>query len=701
MSVRRWSAHSLACFAALGLLSAAAASLAAGPPPTVAAQPGVDPDAQSTWTDHVEPILSTNCFRCHGSEKQKGGLDLRAIQSILSGGTDGSVVVPGRPTESPLYLRIQPDSDEHMPPVKDQQLSAEEMSFVKEWIASLPIPGHPAPGTSKNVSWSQPAPSLMSLATSVKWEPPRGMQPSDAIDLLIEAKWRSQKVSGSGLCDDATFVRRVYLDLVGRIPTVAEAEAFVKSSDKRKRAVLVDRLLDGDEYPRRMAELLDVVLLGRKGKAAEAERKSQGWFAYLERAMAANRPWNVIVGELIVARPTSPENKGCVRFLYEQKNNHQQMAEVVAPIAFGVSIGCAQCHNHPLAHEIKQQNYWGLVAAFNRSTNADTSDGPALSESAVGGFVNFTNLKKESQPAILALLNDKVIEERRPAEGAKEEDADGNYVVPPVEEKNGDKANERDKGNGRRNHKRNPRHSAIPKFSRRQVVADAITKDNPLLARAFVNRVWAMLLGRGIVNPVNELDSRHIPSHPELLAWLSHDFELSGYDIKRLIRTIVLSRTYQLNAAGGGKMPPAPELFACGLEKPLSAEVLYRSLLTATGNPADDTDELRQALIAAFPALFEVEYNATMQQGAFLTNSPLFDRLLEPNGKNLTSRLLDLPTNEDRARDVFLNILGRSPDSGELAESVKYLDDRQTRPEAAVRHLEWAVLTSSEFLLNH
>ncbi len=145
MSVRQWSTHSLACFAALGLLSAAAASLAAGPPPTVAAQPDVDPDAQSTWTDHVEPILSKNCFRCHGSEKQKGGLDLRAIQSILSGGTDGSVVIPGRPTESPLYLRIQPDSDEHMPPVKDQQLSAEEMSFVKEWIATLPIPGHPGP----------------------------------------------------------------------------------------------------------------------------------------------------------------------------------------------------------------------------------------------------------------------------------------------------------------------------------------------------------------------------------------------------------------------------------------------------------------------------------------------------------------------------------------------------------------------------
>ena len=437
----------------------------------------------------------------------------------------------------------------------------------------------------------------------------------------------------------------------------------MKSSDEQKRAELVDRLLDGDEYPRRMAELFDVVLLERKGQAAEAERKSHGWFAYLEHSFAANRPWKEIVGDLIVARPNSPESKGAVWFLYEKKNNYQQMAEAVAPVAFGVSINCAQCHNHPLAHEIKQQNYWGLVAAFNRSTNADTSDGPALSESAIGGFVNFTNLKKESQPAILALLNDKTVDEKRPAEGAKEEDADGNYVVPPLH-------------GGSQRH---PRAAAIPKFSRRQAVAEAITHDNPLLARAFVNRIWAMLLGRGIINPVDQIDSRHLPSHPELLAWLSQDFEQNGYDIKRLIRTIVLSRTYQLKAPAAGKAPPAPELFACGLEKPLSAEVLYRSLLTATGNPSDDTDDLRRALIAAFPAVFEVEYNATLQQSAFLTNSPLIDRLLKPNGKNLTSRLLELSTNEERVRDVFQSVLGRSPDNDELSESVAYLDGRKAR----------------------
>ena len=222
-----------------------------------------------------------------------------------------------------------------------------------------------------------------------------------------------------------------------------------------------------------------------------------------------------------------------------------------------------------------------------------------------------------------------------------------------------------------------------------------------MLARAFVNRIWAILLGRGIINPVDQIDSRHLPSHPELLAWLSQDFEQNGYDVKHLIRTIVLSRTYQLRAPTARKLPPASELFACGLEKPLSAEALYRSLLTATGNTSDNTDDLRRALITTFPGVFEVEYNATLQQSAFFTNSPLIDRLLKPNGENLTSRLLELSTNEERVRHVFLSVLGRSPNKDELAESVAYLDARQARGEAAIRHLEWALLTSSEFLMNH
>lgn len=639
------------------------------------------------WINHIEPILAKNCFTCHGEKKKKGGLDLRGTQSIFAGGNDGSVIVAGRPADSVLYQRIQPNAKDHMPP-EDGQLSVEEVSLVQQWIMMLPTPSAGIPGTGIASTFTQSAPSLMEQAARVKWTPPTGMTGPAAIDFLIQQKCREAKVNGSALCDDRTFVRRVYLDLAGRIPTRTEMDAFASSNESQKRAVLVDKLLNGAEYPKHMAEVLDVALMERKGERAEVERKARGWFEYLEKSVAANRPWNLMVSDLIVARPKSPEQKGAVCFLYEKKNNYQLMAEGIAPVAFGISVSCAQCHNDPLAHEIKQQNYWGLVAAFNRSVNADTNMGAGVSEAATGGFVNFVNLKKESQPAIITLLNEKTIAEKRPADGAKEDDSDANYIVKPSKDK------------------KKPTIAAVPKFSRRAALAEAVTTDNPLLARAFVNRMWGLLMGRGIVSPVDQMDSKHPPSHPELLAYLADDFARSGYDVKRLIRTIVLSRTYQLDSKFDGPTAPAKELFACGLEKPLPAEVLYRSLLTATGDgspmaSAPATDVLRQKLIATFPGMFEVEYNATLQQAMFLTNNSMLDGLLKPEGSNLTARIERIEGSGAKVREAFMNVLGRWPDEEEMAKSVAYLDARSERPQAAVKQLIWVLIADPEFLLNH
>ena len=461
------------------ILWIAVMALGAEKPPVASTLPATNPAAQPMWVNHVEPILSRSCFKCHGGAKQKGGLDLRQPRTIFEGGTDGSVVIAGRAAESPLYQRIQVGAKDHMPPEDGEQLSAEEVSLLQQWIATLPATNNHPPITAGGVDWNQSAPSLMQLATRAKWQPPAAMQASEAIDHLIETRWRERKIQGNAVCDDRAFVRRIYLDLLGRIPTRAEADSFIQSPQEAKRAALVDKLLANDQYARHMSEVLDVVLMERKGAKAESDRKANGWMEFLRSAMAENRPWNEVVEAMIVGRPTKADQKGAVWFLYERKNNYQQMAEAVAPVVFGVSIACAQCHGHPLAHEIKQQNYWGLVAAFNRTTNADTSEGPALSESAIGGFVSFTNLKKESQPAILSLLNDQTIAEKRPADGVKEVDSDGNYIVPPAKEKG------------------KPHKSALPRFSRRAVVAQAVTHGNPLLARAFVNRIWAMLMGRG------------------------------------------------------------------------------------------------------------------------------------------------------------------------------------------------------------
>ena len=156
--------------------------------------------------------------------------------------------------------------------------------------------------------------------------------------------------------------------------------------------------------------------------------------------------------------------------------------------------------------------------------------------------------------------------------------------------------------------------------------APGVTHDSPLLARAMVNRVWALLFGRGLVHPVDLMDSKHPPSHPELLDWLARDFERSGYDVKRLIRTLCGTRAYQFDSrpAKSSKTKAAsPDAFARALDKPLTAEQLFRSLLVATtGNVANkDEKELRRAFIKQFPDLFPAEYNASLQQAMFLSNS--------------------------------------------------------------------------------
>ena len=378
-----------------------------------------------------------------------------------------------------------------------------------------------------------------------------------------------------------------------------------------------------------------------------------------------------------------------VQFLYERQNNPQAMAEALAPVVFGVQIQCAQCHDHMVAREIKQAHYWGMVAAFNRTKNVDADSGPGLAESAIGGFVSFANLRKESQPARMVFFNGRSIDEPWPAEGIKEVDAPGKYRVPPPPDK------------------QKPASPAVPVFSRREALADAVTRDNPLLARATVNRVWALLLGRGLVHPVDLMDSKHPPSHPDLLDWLASDFEKHQFDIRRLVRSIVLSRAYQLDSRPASKTAPPDDAFARALEKPLSAEQLLRSLLLATGNPVGkdgkvaglDEADLRRAFVRQFPDLFAPEYNATLQQAMFLSNSPLLDALLAPRDGNLAARLNALPDDRRRVVAAFQSVQGRSPEADELKAALAYLAAHPG--EGGRKQLLWALLTSTEFMVNH
>jgi mono/diheme cytochrome c family protein len=609
-------------------------------------------DAAQLWTAKIQSLFDVQCVKCHGPLEQNSDLELDTPEAVMRGGIEGEVIVPGHPDKSRLYQYLAPDSDPHMPPEK--QLTDEQREIVRHWI--LLLGGDSAEGEAMGDRFPTAEPRVFA-------------SPTEAIDALVAESWERRGVTPAPAADDRTWCRRVYLDLAGRIPTTEELDSFLYSSNPWKRRDLVDKLLSSEAYAVRMRELWDVYLMGRgRRRNYEERRKDSGWWEFLEHAFRENRPWNEIVSDMLVARPQSPETKGATWFLYDRRDDHQQIAEAVAPVVYGTRIDCAQCHDHPLVREIKQAHYWGLVAAFNRSKNVP--DGTEVEESAIGGFVNFTNLEKESQPAKVAMITGQIVEEQWPSEGEQQEDNEDNYVDPHAKAK-------------------------VPRFSRRAAFAELATKDNPLLARAFVNRMWATLLGRGIVHPPDEMNERNAPSHPELLAWLADDFASRDYDVRRVVRGIVLSRVYALSAHAGAAAPP--EAFVSAVERPLTAEQIARSWRISAGLSPED-DDLRRAVIEAMPDVLPRDYNATYQQAQFLAAAPELESLLKPDSSTTVERLASIADPASKVREAFRAVFGRLPDEDEIAHAAALLEAHAEQPAESAGNLLWALMTSAEFL---
>ena len=292
-------------------------------------------EAGDLWRGGVQALLDQHCVKCHGPLEQNAGLELDTPEAVLKGDEAGPVIIPGKPDESPLLAALLAGADPHMPPKK--QLGAEDIAKLQKWVTAL----GKAPPVEK--------PRAESAFAS----------PTQAIDHFVAEGWRARGVSPSAQCDDRTFVRRIFLDLAGRIPTRAEADAFLSAGDGGKREALVDRLLASDEFARTFREIWDALLMGRNVGRREQRRRESGWYDFLENAFKANRPWDEVVHAMILARPEKPEDKGAHWFLFERRNEHQRIAEATAPLVYGTRLDCAQCHDHPLAREIKQGHYWG------------------------------------------------------------------------------------------------------------------------------------------------------------------------------------------------------------------------------------------------------------------------------------------------------------------------------------------------------
>jgi hypothetical protein len=516
----------------------------------------------------------------------------------------------------------------------------------------------------------------------------------EVIDQQIAAALQAKGIAPAARASDAEFLRRVYFDLSGSIPTLGEAQAFLDDQSPIKRQQLVDRLLSSPEYARQMQRAFDVMLMERRPAKQIGQPQ---WEEYLRTSFAANKPWDVLVREILAADGADANLRPAVRFYIDRDGEPNLLARDVGRLFLGRDMQCAQCHDHPLVDSYLQADYYGLLAFFNRSFVFTPKTEPktvVFAEKAEGdvAFKSVFVAGATDQPARPHLPGEKEADEPQFEKGQE-------YAVAPAD--------------GVR---------PVPKYSRRsQLPALLPRSENVAFRRNIANRLWAMMMGRGLVHPLDMHHGDNPPSHPALLDLLGECFAAMNFDIKAFLRELALSETYQRASElpSGVETLPA-DSFAVAPLKPLSAEQLALAALQATGitdiqrtslGPALNEAALYEKLagnIAPFVNIFagqagqpEQDFQATLEQTLFLANGGTLRSWIAPQAGNLADRLSRINEPPAVADHIYVCVLSRRPAAEEIAELTAFLQARaQDRP-AAIQECIWALLASDEFRFNH
>ena len=334
----------------------------------------------------------------------------------------------------------------------------------------------------------------------------------DRVDQLVEA---NQVGPLAPLSNDAEFLRRVYLDLTGAIPTAAEARTFLDDASPAKRQALVDVLLASPRYPVHMATTFDVMLMERR---PDKHVPSQEWQKYLQECFSQNRPFDQLAREILSADGTDPATRPAAKFFLDRDAEPDSSSRDVGRMFFGMDMQCAQCHDHPLVDHYLQADYYGLLAFVNRTElfNDAAAKKMHLAERSSGDTSYksvFTGDAASTRPQLPGGME---IDEPRYRQGE-------DYVAAPA-----------------------PNVRAVPKYSRRAKLAELATNGtNRQFNVNIANRLWAIVMGRGLVHPVDLHHPANPPSHPAVLDLITSEFVAHKYDMRWLIREIVLTRTYQ------------------------------------------------------------------------------------------------------------------------------------------------------------
>lgn len=486
------------------------------------------------------------------------------------------------------------------------------------------------------------------------------------VDIHVGNKLTSLGIPPSDRCNDATFLRRATLDIAGRIPTSVEAEAFLSDTSAERYRRLIDGLLESEDYAAFFARKWGVILRNQRTDSA-LQVQNVLFHDWLQQVFRENRPYDSFVRELMTASGAMYSNPAVVWL--NQVPTQNERVEDASQLFLGQRIQCARCHHHPY-EKWSQEDYARMSAFFSTVSKKQTASGPGYFSRDAKATVPHPKTGKAVSPAGLGSETLSIGESTDP----------------------------------------------------RELLSDWMTApENPFFAKVLVNRYWKHFLGRGLVEPEDDLRVSNPPSNPELMDALADSFVESGYDLHQLVRTICLSRTYAASSQATGDNLGDRRSYSRFYPKRLTAE----ALLDAIDSVAGTTTEFDQMPVGTraielpdtgFDSYFlnvfgqpqsktacecERSAEANLAQSLHLLNSEqMQEKLMDADGRAAELANDKNRTIEMRVREVYTIALSREPSQNEIAAAANYIDGRDNQREPW-EDLIWALVNSKEFLFNH
>ncbi|KAA5541844.1 DUF1553 domain-containing protein [Roseiconus nitratireducens] len=493
-------------------------------------------------------------------------------------------------------------------------------------------------------------------------------EPRNIVDELVFKKLASLRIPASPPCDDATYLRRVTLDIAGRLPTLQEAQAFASDGSPDKRARWVDHLLDSFDHAQYFANKWNAILKNRRQRG-ELHLSTMAFHDWIQQSIYSNQPYDQFVRDIITASGSVASNPPVA--WYQQVNDVNQRVEDAAQLFLGQRIQCARCHHHP--YEKWSRSDYAQMAAFFTTVTKKADGDPAEPDYVTRVAAAQLPDPKTGKPLPPAGLD-----------------------APPV----------------------TPRPGEDPRVQ----LADWMTDpSNPYFARAIANRYWKHFMGRGLIEPEDDLRVTNPPSNPELLDALADTLVKSGYDLKALIRMITVSKAYALDSQPMERNLGDRRSYSRFYPKRLQAEVLLDAVDQVTGTPtrfAGMPQNVRAVSLpdTEFDSYFldvfgrpdsttacecERSQDANLTQSLHLLNSEQMQNKLSDDGGRAAALAADPSrTDQQKVEELFQIALSREPADEEMKAMVSYLS-RKEDSRKAYEDLIWSLINSKEFLFNH